>query len=101
MGAPRAEREREEEMRAGTEGMGAKVEEPLFLPTPAVMASAEEDGACALHLSLLWCDYYPLRQAWVDGKGKLATRHLRADSGGEAVGIASRCVCVRRDCLPA
>jgi hypothetical protein len=35
-------REREEESRAETEGLGAKVEEPLFLPTSAFMASAEE-----------------------------------------------------------
>jgi hypothetical protein len=36
-------REREEERRAEAKGMGAEVEEPLFLPTPAFMASAEED----------------------------------------------------------
>jgi ribonuclease HI len=34
-------REREEERRAEAEGLGAEVEEPLFLPTPAFMASAE------------------------------------------------------------
>jgi hypothetical protein len=36
-------REREEERRAEAEGLGAKVEEPLFLPTSAFMASAEEE----------------------------------------------------------
>jgi len=36
-------REREEERRAEAEGLGAEVEEPLFLPTPAFMASAEEE----------------------------------------------------------
>jgi hypothetical protein len=40
----RERREREEERRAETEelgAVGAEVEEPLFLPTPAFMASAE------------------------------------------------------------
>jgi hypothetical protein len=39
----RERREREEERRAVAEGPGAEVEEPLFLPTPAFMASAEEE----------------------------------------------------------
>jgi hypothetical protein len=39
----RERREREEERAAEAEGLGAEVEEPLFLPTPAFMASAEED----------------------------------------------------------
>jgi hypothetical protein len=39
----RERREREEERRAEAEGLGAEVEEPLFLPTPAFMASAEEE----------------------------------------------------------
>jgi hypothetical protein len=39
----RERREREEERRAEVEGLGAEVEEPLFLPTPAFMASAEEE----------------------------------------------------------
>jgi ribonuclease HI len=39
----RERREREEERRAEAEGLGARVEEPLFLPTPAFMASAEEE----------------------------------------------------------
>jgi hypothetical protein len=53
VGTPRAERtrggenerrrEREEERRAEAEGLDAEVEEPLFLPTPAFMASAEEE----------------------------------------------------------
>jgi hypothetical protein len=34
---------REEERRAEAEDLGAEVEEPLFLPTPALMASAEEE----------------------------------------------------------
>jgi hypothetical protein len=38
----RERREREEERREEAEGLGAEVEEPLFLPTPAFMASAEE-----------------------------------------------------------
>ena len=38
----RERREREEERAAEAEGLGAEVEEPLFLPTPAFMASAEE-----------------------------------------------------------
>jgi hypothetical protein len=39
----RERREREEERRAEAEGMGAEVEEPLFLPTPAFMASEEDE----------------------------------------------------------
>jgi hypothetical protein len=39
----RERREREEESRAEDEELGAAVEEPLFLPTPAFMASAEEE----------------------------------------------------------
>jgi hypothetical protein len=39
----RERREREEVRMAEAEGMSAKVEEPLFLPTPAFMASAQED----------------------------------------------------------
>jgi hypothetical protein len=39
----RERREREEERRAEAEELGAEVEEPLFLPTPAFMASAEEE----------------------------------------------------------
>jgi hypothetical protein len=39
----RERREREEERRAEAEGLGAEVEEPLFLTTPAFMASAEEE----------------------------------------------------------
>jgi hypothetical protein len=39
----RERKEREEERRTEAEGMGAEVEEPLFLPTPAFMASAEEE----------------------------------------------------------
>jgi hypothetical protein len=39
----RERREREEERRAEAEGLGAEVEEPLFPPTPAFMASAEEE----------------------------------------------------------
>ena len=37
----RERREREEERAAEAEELGAEVEEPLFLPTPAFMASAE------------------------------------------------------------
>jgi hypothetical protein len=40
---PRERREREEERRAEAEGLGDEVEEPLFLPTPAFMVSAEEE----------------------------------------------------------
>jgi hypothetical protein len=39
----RERREREEERRAEAAELGAEVEEPLFLPTPAFMASAEEE----------------------------------------------------------
>jgi hypothetical protein len=39
----RERREREEQRRAEAEGLGAEAEEPLFLPTPAFMASAEEE----------------------------------------------------------
>jgi ribonuclease HI len=39
----RERREREEERRAEVERLGAEVEEPLFLPTPAFMASLEEE----------------------------------------------------------
>jgi len=39
----RERREREEERREEAEGLGAEVEEPLFLPTPAPTASAEEE----------------------------------------------------------
>jgi ribonuclease HI len=39
----RERREREEERRAEADGLGAKVEEPLFLSTPTFMASAEEE----------------------------------------------------------
>jgi hypothetical protein len=39
----RERREREEKRRAEAEGLGVEVEEPLFLPTPAFMASAEEE----------------------------------------------------------
>jgi hypothetical protein len=39
----RERREREEERRTEAEDLGAEVEEPLFLPTPAFMASAEEE----------------------------------------------------------
>jgi hypothetical protein len=41
--------------------------------------------SCAFHLSFLWCDYYLLGLAWADGKGKLSSRRLRADSGVDAV----------------
>jgi hypothetical protein len=39
----RERREGEEERRVEAEELGAGVEEPLFLPTPAFMASAEEE----------------------------------------------------------
>jgi hypothetical protein len=39
----RERRGREEERRVEAEELGAGVEEPLFLPTPAFMASAEEE----------------------------------------------------------
>jgi hypothetical protein len=39
----RERREREEERRVEAEELGVEVEEPLFLPTPAFMASAEEE----------------------------------------------------------
>jgi ribonuclease HI len=39
----RERREREEERSAEAQRLGAGVEEPLFLPTPAFMASAEEE----------------------------------------------------------
>jgi hypothetical protein len=39
----REKRGREEERRAKAEELGAEVEEPLFLPTPPFMASAEEE----------------------------------------------------------
>jgi len=39
----RERREREEERRAEAERLGTGVEEPMFLPTPAFMASAEEE----------------------------------------------------------
>jgi len=39
----RERREREEERRVEAEELGAEVEGPLFLPTPAFMASAEGD----------------------------------------------------------
>jgi hypothetical protein len=39
----RERREREGERRAEDEELGAGVEEPLFLPTPAFMAYAEEE----------------------------------------------------------
>jgi len=39
----RERREREEETRAEAEELGAEVEEPLFLPTTAFMASAGEE----------------------------------------------------------
>jgi hypothetical protein len=38
----RERREREEKRRAEVEELGSEVEEPLFLPTPAFMASAGE-----------------------------------------------------------
>jgi hypothetical protein len=38
----RERREREEEGAAEAEGLDAEVEEPLFLPTPAYMASVED-----------------------------------------------------------
>ena len=37
----RERREREEERRAEDEELGTEAEEPLFLPTPAFMATAE------------------------------------------------------------
>jgi hypothetical protein len=40
----RERRERDEERRAEAEELGAEVEERLFLPTPAFMASAEAEG---------------------------------------------------------
>jgi hypothetical protein len=44
VGAPGEERKRRrEERRAEAEELGAEVEEPLFLPTPAFMASAGEE----------------------------------------------------------
>jgi hypothetical protein len=39
----RERREREKKRRAEAEELGAEVEEPLFLPTPAFMASAEKE----------------------------------------------------------
>jgi hypothetical protein len=39
----RKQREREEERRTEVEGLGAEVEEPLFLRTPALMASVGEE----------------------------------------------------------
>jgi hypothetical protein len=39
----RERREREEERRGEAEGLGAEVEQPLFLPTPTFIASAEEE----------------------------------------------------------
>jgi hypothetical protein len=39
----RERREREEERKVEAEELGAEVEEPLFLPTPAFMVSAEEE----------------------------------------------------------
>jgi hypothetical protein len=39
----RERRDREEERRMEAEELGAEVEEPLFLPTPAFMAAAEEE----------------------------------------------------------
>jgi hypothetical protein len=39
----RKRREQEEVRRAEADELGAEVEEPLFLPTPAFMASAEEE----------------------------------------------------------
>jgi len=39
----RERREREQEKEAETERLSAEVEEPLFLPTPAFLASAEEE----------------------------------------------------------
>jgi len=39
----RERREREEEREAETERLGAEVKEPLFLLTPAFLASAEEE----------------------------------------------------------
>jgi hypothetical protein len=39
----RERREREEERAVEAEELGAEVEEPLFLPTPAFMAAAEEE----------------------------------------------------------
>jgi len=39
----RERRERQEEREAETERLGAEVEEPLFLPTPAFLASVEEE----------------------------------------------------------
>jgi len=39
----RERREREEEKGAEAERLGTEVEDPLFLPTPAFMASAEEE----------------------------------------------------------
>ena len=44
----RERREREEEREAETERLGAEVEEPLFLPTSAFLASAEEECECSL-----------------------------------------------------
>jgi hypothetical protein len=39
----RERREMEEERRAEAEELGGEVEEPLFLPTPTFVASAEEE----------------------------------------------------------
>jgi hypothetical protein len=39
----REREELEEERRVEAEVLGAEVEEPLFLPTPAFMASAEDE----------------------------------------------------------
>jgi len=39
----REPREREEERRAEAEALGGGGEEPLFLPTPSFMASADEE----------------------------------------------------------
>jgi len=95
MGAPGTEG-REEERRVEAEVLGTEDEEPLFLPTPSFMVSAEEEWGTGLSSVFpLCCSFVtafvislvssqssrdrPRREA----TGKLVTRRHRADSGGD------------------
>jgi hypothetical protein len=99
----RERREKEEERRVEAEELSAEVEElPLFLPTPAFMATAEEEWggeeiSFALSLVTLFSapffGFIPfvlslslsifLGQAWAEGKGKLATCRLARTAAGK------------------
>jgi len=65
--------EREEEMRAEAEELGAEVEEPLFLPTPTFFFRRRSVRVRAFLIRCLFCFYLDaiiilLGQAWAEGK---------------------------------